>query len=993
MVVDHREKAFETAIEEHLTTRGGYVKAAAANFDPDKGIDASVLLAFLRDSQPKEWKRLEAIYGGEVEFKVVSTILGDLDRRGTLDVLRKGVTDRGVKLRLAYFKPASGLNPETLTLYGKNVLTVARQVHFSRKDPNKSVDLLLSLNGLPVATAELKSHLTGQTVEDAQRQYRTDRDPSETLFRFKTRALVHFAVDPDEVYMTTRLAKDGTLFLPFNKGVNKGAGNPDNPGGYKTAYLWEEIWARDSWMEVIGRFIHLEVVEDKAKGRATRKESLIFPRFQQLDVVRKMVAHAKAHGAGRNYLAQHSAGSGKSNSIAWLAHQLSSLHDDADKLVFDSVIVITDRRNLDKQLQDTVYQFEHKQGVVVPIDKDSAQLGQALSSGAKIVITTLQKFPFVIEKIGTLPSRKYAVIVDEAHSSQSGEAAAELRRALSGATAAETTAPDGDEEADEPDIEDEILKYISARGRQSNLSYFAFTATPKYKTLKFFDEPGPDGKPPFHLYSMRQAIEEKFILDVLAHYTTYKTYFNLTKRIEDDPNVDRKKAVQAIARYVSLHPHNLAQKTEVMIEHFRHFSRQKIGGRAKAMVVTRSRLQAVKYKQEFDKYLREKNYADIKALVAFSGTVTDDYGNSFTEPSINGFGEKQLPAKFATDEYQVLLVAEKYQTGFDQPLLHTMYVDKKLKGLHAVQTLSRLNRTHPGKVDTFVLDFVNDAEEIRKAFKPYYEQTEIDREVDPNQLYTLKNKLDNFQIYWWQEVEDFAAVFFKPGQGARAQGLLHKHLDPAVGRFKAADGPTQDEFRHDLSSFLRLYSFLAQLVDFQDADLEKLYAYGRMLLTKLPRREGEGVFLDDEVALSYYKLSKTSEGAITLQPGDKEPVSGPSALGTGEVRPPTVEPLSQIIDVLNDTFGTDFKPEDKLLFDQVMGDLSRDEELTEQAQTNTIDQYKYAFEPKALEAFITRMQRNQGISSQFMNNPEFRALVMDWMMQELFNRSQSSPEE
>jgi len=906
-----------------------------------------------------------------------------------LDCLRHGVTDRGVKLRLAFFRPATGMNPETLDLYGRNILSVTRQVRFSEKKPGLFLDVLLSLNGLPVATAELKNPFTGQTVEHAKKQYRTDRDPSEPLFQFKKRALVHFAADPDEAWMTTRMAGKDTHFLPFNKGRNGGKGNPDNPAsGWKTAYLWEEVWERDSWLDILARFVHLAVEEKVKDGKKVRKETIVFPRYHQLDAVRKLLAAAKAEGPGKNYLIQHSAGSGKSNSIAWLAHRLASLHDDRDRLSFDSIIVVTDRRVLDKQLQDTIYQFEHRQGVVQKIDEDSGQLAEALASGTRIVITTLQKFSFVLDKIKDLPRRNYALIVDEAHSSQTGESATNLRRVLAATSLEEA---EGKEDGGSADAEDEILKVIDARGPQKNMSFFAFTATPKHKTLEMFGRDGSDGKPvPFHLYSMRQAIEEGFILDVLTNYTTYKTYYKLSKAVEDDPEMDRTRATNAIARFVSLHPHNLAQKTEVMVEHFRNFTAKKIGGRGKAMVVTRSRLHAVRFKREFDKYLKDRGYSNTRALVAFSGAASDG-GIDYTETGMNGFGERQLPERFDSDEHQILIVAEKYQTGFDQPLLHTMYVDKKLDGLQAVQTLSRLNRICPGKGDTFVLDFQNEAEDVLAAFKPFYEQTRIEDRVDPNLLYTLKHKLDGFQIYWAQEIEDFARVFFKPPGQQREQdkGLLHKCVDPAAGRFGGEPEERQVDFRHQLGTFLRLYSFLSQLVNFGDPDLEKLYAFGRLLITKLRIDDGTGpLVLDDEVNLAYYRLTKTHDGSVALTPGEAATVSGPTDVGTGRAKEDDRARLSEIVEVLNERFGTDFTREDQLLFEQIVGDLKTDENLADQARNNSLDQFKLAFDPKGMAAVIARMERNEKISNQFMSNEDLRVLALDLMMKQVYEHFQ-----
>jgi type I restriction enzyme R subunit len=985
MPVDHTEKGFEQAIEDHLLHHG-YRRGDAARFDATLAIDTETLTEFLSTTQEAEWKRLGSLYGAEVGKKVVETIARNLEQRGMLDCLRHGVTDRGVKLRLAFFRPATKMNPQTVALYDRNILTITRQVHYSPKQPGLSVDVVLGLNGLPVATAELKNPFTGQTVEHAKKQYRNDRDPKEPLFRFKERALVHFAVDADEVAMTTRLAGKDTVFLPFNKGRDGGKGNPDNPtSGWKTAYLWEEVWHRDRWLDILARFVHLEVKEEIRGGKKVRKESVVFPRYHQLDAVGRLLTAAKAQGPGHNYLIQHSAGSGKSNSIAWLAHRLASLHDEADNLVYDAIIVVTDRRVLDKQLQDTIYQFEHKQGVVQKIDTNSSQLADALASGSRIIITTLQKFSFVLDKIRDLPRRHYALIVDEAHSSQTGESASNLRRVLAATNLEEAEAQEAT--TAEADPEEEILKAINARGPQKNLSFFAFTATPKHKTLELFGTPGPDGKPqPFHLYSMRQAIEEGFILDVLQNYTTYKTYYKLAKSIEDDPKLDRARATQAIARFVSLHPHNLAQKTEVIIEHFRHFTARKIGGKAKAMVVTRSRLHAVRYKQAFDKYLKERGYTNLRALVAFSGTV-NDAGLDYTEAGMNGFGERELPGKFDGPEYHFLIVAEKYQTGFDQPLLHTMYVDKKLQVLQAVQTLSRLNRTCPGKEDTFVLDFVNEAEEIREAFKPYYEKTEIDERIDPNLVYMLKAKLDGFQVYWRQEVEDFAKVFFKAQEDQRDadKGLLHKHIDPAVARFDAEAEERQVDFRHQLGTYLRLYAFLSQMVSYGDTDLEKLYAFGRLLITKLKIVDGTGpLFLDDDVKLSYYRLTKTHEGSASLSSGDGSTVTGPANVGTGRPRQEDKAHLSEIVDVLNDRFGTDFTREDQLFFEQIVGDLKKDDSLGDQARNNTMAQFKLAFDPKGLAAVLGRMERNEQISNQFMGNEELRAVALELMMRQVY---------
>ncbi|HMC95539.1 MAG TPA: type I restriction endonuclease, partial [Polyangia bacterium] len=840
-----KERDFEDAIEHDLVTAGGWVKGSAGDFDRKTALVAKDFFGFVEETQQALWEELRKHHRGGLEPAVLETLTKALEARGSLDVLRHGFKFFGKKLECASFKPAHGMNPDVLAKYAQNRLVVTRQVRFI-VDRDDSVDVVLFVNGLPVATAELKNPMTNQTVTDAVAQYRR-RDPRHPLFAFKSRALVHFAVDPDLVYMTTRLAGEDTVFLPLNRGDHGGAGNPDHPSGYRTGYLWREIWSRDSFLDILGRFAHLASEETKVVDgdtvRTVVKETLVFPRYHQLDVVRKVEAAARVDGAGRSYLIQHSAGSGKSNSIAWLAHRLASLHDAQDRRVFDGVVVVTDRRVLDHQLQANIYQFEHKQGVVQKIDENSQQLAEALASGTAIIITTLQKFPFVTEKIGKLPSRRYALIVDEAHSSQSGESARTMKEVLSVNRLADAD-PDGGYqggegvEGVEEDVEARLLAVMQSRGKQKNLSFFAFTATPKAKTLEVFGDRDADGKPvPFHLYGMRQAIEEGFILDVLRSYTTYKSFYRLVKAIEDDPKVNKKQATSQLARFMSLHPHNIAQKTEVMVEHFREKVRHRIGGRAKAMVVTSSRLHAVRYKRAFDRYIAAQGYTDVGVLVAFSGVVTDpDVADvEYTEVGMNrGIKERELPEKFASDAFRLLLVANKYQTGFDQPLLHTMYVDKRLSGVQAVQTLSRLNRTTGGKEDTFVLDFVNDAEEIRRSFQPYYEQTVVAESADPHQLYDLQHRLEGAQVFWTAEVDAFCQLFYAPKgkQTVADQAEMYRQLNPGVDRFKALDEAKQDEFRNALGGYVQLYGFLSQVMPFSDADLEKLYTFARFLELK-----------------------------------------------------------------------------------------------------------------------------------------------------------------
>ncbi|MES1998994.1 MAG: type I restriction endonuclease [Pseudomonadota bacterium] len=1010
----HTEARLEDAIVDHLCTQGGYVFVdynhgeAAGRYDKARALDPSLVLGFIQATQAKLWQSLHAIHGDETSKVVLDHLVKELETKGMLKVLRQGFKCYGKKLRVAVFAPSNKMNPDTLALYGQNVLSVTRQLYYGETH-TKSLDLALFLNGLPIATAELKNEMSGETVADAKDQYKKRRDGRELLFDFKKRTLVHFAVDPDEVFMATRLSGDKTHFLPFNLGNAGHAGNPPAAdGGYRTAYLWREVWQRDSLLDILGRFMHLQVEEkriltDEGIKKIT-KETMIFPRYHQLDAVRRLVAHAQEYGPGRNYLVQHSAGSGKSNSIAWLAHRLSSLHDADDKKIFDSVIVITDRRILDQQLQNTIYQFDHKQGVVQKIDEDTRQLVQALANGTPIIITTLQKFPFIAETLEKLhdevqygvaistKDKQFAVIVDEAHSSQSGESAMELKGVLNAdrlqEEAANYAAEHGLDEDDDADHLAGVVREMMKRGKQPNLSFFAFTATPKYKTKKVFDEPGPSGESPFHLYTMRQAIEEKFILDVLKNYITYEAYFHLVQVGDDDPHVERKKAARALARTLTFHEVNLRTKTEVMIEHFRTHVRHKIGGRAKAMVVTDGRLHAVRYKQTFDKYIAEKGYRDVKTLVAFSGVVEDPDapGKTWTEVGMNGgIKESELPEKFDSHEYQVLLVAEKYQTGFDQPLLHTMYVDKKLTGLQAVQTLSRLNRTCAGKEDTFILDFRNTPEEIFKAFKPYYEDTPTEPLTDAQHLYRLHHQIEETGLIFEEEVKAFCAVYFKPRRKETVldHAQMNGILDQAVERFKERKEEAREEVKALLVNFRNMYSFLSQVIPYQDSDLEQLYTYLRFLLTKLPKREGGGpVHLEDEVELQYYRLQKISEGQIDLNTGDGYPLKGPSDVGTGqedqEIR------LSELIDLLNERFGTDFTQADQLFFDQIQEEAVESDTLKKAAATNSKDDFRYVFE-KAFEGLvIDRMEGNEEIFGKLMSDGEFRKLAVEHLLHKVY---------
>lgn len=1017
------ERAFESYAEEILLSKGGWTAGLLTDWEKDLALFPAQMCAFIEETQPKLWNEMSTLHGDELKPMLLRSLIKELDAKGSLHVLRHGFKFYGKTFRIAYFKPAHGANYEIIEQFNKNRLTVTRQVPCHPGD-NKTLDMVLAVNGLPIATIELKNPGTGQNWRHAVRQYMDDRDPRATLFEFKTRSLVHFAVDPDEVYMSTRLAGDKTYFLPFNRGSHPGQiicgqGNPQHSSGYRTGYFWEDILRFESFLDILGHFMFLEKKEEKiddGKGgqRIVIKEAMIFPRFHQIDAVRKLVSSTRMEGAGGNYLIQHSAGSGKTNSISWLAHRLASLHDDGDAKVYDCVVVITDRQVLDRQLQDAIYQIEHAQGVVKAIDQDSKQLAEALIDGTKIVITTLQKFPFVLRGLlrvagasnqdeatkeqreeavqwqEQIAKRRYAIIVDEAHSSQTGETARELKAVLGSSNVVEN----GDEE---PDWEDRLNQVMQSRGKQPNLSFFAFTATPKGKTLELFGRKGTTGlAEAFHLYSMRQAIEEGFILDVVKNYTTYSTYFKLVKAIEDDPTLPKKKAARALAKFMSLHPHNIEQKTEVMIEHFRQNVRGQLGGRAKAMVVTSSRLHAVRYMVAFERYIAENKITDVRPLVAFSGTVSDpDTGSDYTEPGMNidivsgeSIGEKQLPKRFGSPDYQVLLVANKYQTGFDQPLLCVMYVDKRLDGVQAVQTLSRLNRKIPGKESPFVLDFVNEAADIYGAFKPYYDATSLQEGSDPQQLENLKHELGSMQVYEWVEVESFAEVFYKPirAQSPKDHSAMQKYLQPAVDRFNAFDDEEKrSQFRDKLSGYVNIYSFMSQIMPYSDRELEMLYSYGRFLLPHLHLdRETERVKIGDEVELQYYRLERSSTIEIKLREGDPETVKSPTDVGSGKAKDEKV-PLSSIIDVLNDRFGTNFTEEDLFFFEQIREKAITNEQVVKLRQANPFDKFQLGFKEVLERLMIQRMSENDKIVTRYMDDQEFGSSVFALLSKAIYD--------
>ena len=995
---DTREKRFEQDIEASLLTHGGYQKGNPAAFDRERALDTGTFLTFIRASQPKQWERYTGVYGADSERQLIERFCREVKLVGLLKVLRQGFTDRGIKFRPVFWKPETSMNALSQAQYAANILHCTRQLHYSPANEN-SVDIVLFLNGIPVVSMELKCQFTGQSVANAMEQYKFDRSGKDPIFTFKNRVLVHFAVDLTQVYMTTRLEGERTYFLPFNQGSNGagnvgGKGNPDNPNGYDTAYLWEQVLCKDRLLEILHKYLHLQVEKDKKTG-AVKSERMIFPRYHQLDVVTKLLADVRAHGAGRNYLIQHSAGSGKSNSIAWLAHRLAGLHDARDEKIFQSVIIVTDRRVLDSQLQNTVYQFDHVEGVVQKIDKNAAQLKDAIEAGAGIIITTLQKFPVIYKEVKA-GNKRFAVIVDEAHSSQTGDAARKLKRALADTEKVleEYARQEYQEEAQRKDDEDKLLDELAAQGQQENLSFFAFTATPKEKTLQMFGRRDENGRyHPFHIYSMRQAIEEGFILDVLQNYMTYNMYYKIAKAIPDDPELDTAAGVRAIRRFETLHPHNISQKTTVMLEHFRNVTRQKIGGRAKAMVVTPSRLHAVRYLLEFKRQIEQKGYKDLDVLVAFSGEV-EDGGTTYTEEKMNQYRpqpgealqnvkESQLPEVFHSDAFGMLIVAEKYQTGFDEPLLHTMFVDKQLSGVKAVQTLSRLNRTTPGKQDTFVLDFVNSAEDIRKAFEPYYEETVLEEETDPNVIYDLKNTLDEYRVYQQAEIDRFAEIFYAGKAQTRGDmGRLVSTLRPALDRFSALEEEKQDLFKSTLARFNRIYAFITQVCRLFDREIHKFSVYAKFLASLLPKGGHEPVQVDDKVLLEYYRLEKDYEGAIELTSTEEgfRPITGEA--GRKEQKR---DPLTVIIEKINEQYGTSFTELDKVLL-QLENDYAAQDKWHSYAKNNDRKTFMLLFEKDFPNMAAARYEQNEGFFVKLFSEPDMMRQVMETVGAVLYER-------
>lgn len=930
---NYMEQDFEEHIEQHLVS-SGYTSIHFSKYDRKLCLIPEELIGFIKETQPKEYETLERQYGATTDQKIVERVSIQIQKTGVLHVLRKGVKDRGVHLRLVFFKPVSSRNPEHEVLYQQNRLSVIRQLHFSTKN-EKSIDLGLFVNGIPIITSELKNSLTGQTVEHAKKQYRQDRDPKEPLLSYK-RCLVHFAVGNEKVYMTTRLAGQKTFFLPFNRDIE----NPINPNGHKTAYLWDHFWQKEVLLLLLQNYLHLQEDSEKVYNpqkkefEVIKKETLIFPRFHQYEVVTNLLEDARKQGAGQRYLVQHSAGSGKSNSIAWLSHGLRQLFDEEGNRIFDSIIVITDRKVLDQQLQNTITQFEQVSGTVVPITKTAQQLKESLEQGKDIIISTLQKFPVISDTISALEGQRFAVVIDEAHSSQTGETAKHLKKTLS----VNIEEAEG-EDATGDDLEDEVIKEIQYRGKQNHISFFAFTATPKPKTLELFGTKNAEGGfDPFHVYEMRQAIEEGFIVDVLQNYTTFSRYFKLIKSVDDDKEYETGKAVRALTSYVDLQPHAIETKSRIMLNHFMDTTVNAIQGKARAMLVTRSRLHTVKYFLMFKKVILEKGLS-FRPVVAFSGTVKDpDTGLEHTENSLNDFGMRiNIQDAFKLPEYRILIVANKFQTGFDCPPLHTMYVDKKLSGVQAVQTLSRLNRKMKGKSgdDTVVLDFVNEAIDIQTAFQPYYKQTSLVEETDPNKLYDIETELEGLDVYTDADIADYAAIFYDI---TKAKELLQPVLDRVVEQWRTHEEEHREDFRSKLQSYIRLYSYIAQLIEFADPGLERLYVFARSLNRKLPKREGAGLPKEiyEEVDLDSFRIQKRYEGSIKL--ADEEGSLAGISATTGIVREDEVDYLSNIIDTLNESFGLELEERDKIRLKQIVEDVEADQSIKEvMSGNNTIN--------------------------------------------------------
>lgn len=942
------EKQFESNIEAFLISPdGGYEKATDAGYTSSSGmaLDIHTLVGFVKATQPIMWQRFEKQCNSDPYKKFYKCFEDAVQMDGLLSVMRHGFKHRGMDFKVCYFKPESTLNDVAVKRYKQNVCQCIRQWHYSEQN-NNSVDMMLAINGIPVIAIELKNQLTGQTADNAKLQWKYDRDRREPAFWLNHRILAYFAVDLYEAWMATELKGADTYFLPFNQGSNGagndgGAGNPQaEDDNYVTSYIWENVLQKDSLLDIIQKFISFEGKTEKKDGKNITKKRLIFPRFHQLDVVRKLIADVRENGSGNNYLIQHSAGSGKSNSIAWTAYRLASLHNDDNEPVFTSVVIVTDRRNLDAQLQETITGFDHTIGSVCAIDekKSSKDLKDALNAGKRIIVTTLQKFPVIYEEVDDTTDKRFAIIVDEAHSSQTGSSAMKLKAALADVSDAlkEYAELEGKAEEELLDDNDRLVREMITHGKHKNLSFFAFTATPKSSTLEMFGTEWNDGSyHPFHVYSMRQAIEEEFILDVLQNYTTYKTCYQIAKNTKDNPDVPQSKALKTIKRYEELHPYNIQQKSAIIVETFRNVTKQKIREKGKMMVVTSSRLAAVRYYHEIKRYLESNGYHDVEILAAFSGSIKDPDDPKdveWTESKLNGVNESQTKQVFH-DEGNILIVAEKYQTGFDEPLLHTMIVDKKLRGVKAVQTLSRLNRTHPDKQDTFIIDFVNSKEDILEAFQPFYQETSLAQEINTDLIYKTQKMLRAFKIYDDMDIEKVNKIYFDEDKrkANKIQAAITNALLPIQQKYNELNQEQRYQFRKLCRTFVKWYGYITQIARMFDKQMHDEYIFCSYLAKVIPADPTTPFNLDDRVKLEYYNLEKTYEGSINLSE-DNLSAYEPAKLKKPVKMSETLSPLEQVIEKINQEYAGNFTEADKVVITALHQKLKNNKRLQNAAK-------------------------------------------------------------
>ena len=977
------EKEYQRFIIEKLTDEStGYIERKASSFDRFFAMDKEMLFKFLNDTQPEEMEALRKVYKSDLE----DTIVNYINREATkgsgslLDVLKHGVEISNLKLTLMYTKPATTFNKELLEKYEKNIFSVMEEVWAS---DDERIDLVIFLNGLAIMSFELKCNAAGQSYQDAIYQYRKERNPKTRLFWFKAGCLVNFAMDLEQVYMTTRLAGDSTFFLPFNmgngEGVNAGAGNPIFKDRYSVSYMWDDILQKDTVLDLISKFMFISKKEkkDDITGKTIKSESLIFPRYHQLDVIRKLLDDVRENRTSQNYLIQHSAGSGKTNSIAWLAHRLASLHDSENKIIFDNIVIITDRVVVDRQLQKAIMSLEHKAGLIRVMDDkcSSEDLARALNGNTKIIATTIQKFPYIVDNVADLMTRHFAVIIDEAHSSTAGKDMAAVTKTL------------GKSAADYEDAEEMISDEIRRHGKQPNVSIFAFTATPKAKTIQLFGKINTKGqREAFHTYSMKQAIEEGFILDVLQNYTTYDTFYKINKEIEDDPKCKTADAKRQIARFVALHDVNISQRVEVIVEHFRTTVMSELGGMAKAMVITASRQEAVKYRQAFEEYTKKKGYNDIKALVAFSGKVKlPDDDTEYTEASMNGFSEDKLTREFDKDDYQVLLVANKYQTGFDQPKLCSMYVLKKLKGVAAVQTLSRLNRICPPfDKKTFILDFVNTYEDIISAFAPYYTTTLLSNSVTPTAIYDLEAQVDAYTVLDPDDIEKANELFYKKNPSASEKKAMTYYLHKAKNMIENYDNLKQREIVVTMRHFVRFYEFLLQVSCFEDIELHKKYNFITYLLSYIDiKHPGGGFNLDGKIQATNFVQKKAEEhvkSPLTAKPVVKLPSA--ETFGLTEAKE---ERLSQIIAEINSRTGKEYNNDVAVkAMLQIRDILLKSEKLKTSAKNNTEKDFEFSYFDDIDNALIEGLEQNQDFFSLLLSNAEIKREVLGIFAEEIY---------